>query len=145
MITDAIAQLVEGIDLGENEARDVMNEIMTGQSTPVQIAAFLTALRMKGETLDELVGFARVMREQAKPLWEGHPPDTLDTAGTGGDQARKPFGQQPLRKRGRYGSVGYRYSDACRKATEGPRRSRNWLLVRTGFPSFDEARHARTI
>ncbi len=87
MITDAIAQLVEGIDLGENEARDVMNEIMTGQSTPVQIAAFLTALRMKGETLDELVGFARVMREQAKPLWEGDPPDTLDTAGTGGDRS----------------------------------------------------------
>ena len=87
MITDAIAQLVDGIDLGENEARDVMSEIMTGQSTPVQIAAFLTALRMKGETLDELVGFARVMREQAKPLWEGHPPDTLDTAGTGGDRS----------------------------------------------------------
>ena len=87
MITEVIAQLVEGIDLGENEARDVMNEIMTGQSTPVQIAAFLTALRMKGETLDELVGFARVMREQATPLWEGEPPDTLDTAGTGGDQS----------------------------------------------------------
>ena len=56
MNTDVIAQLVDGIDLGENEARDVMNEIMTGQSTPAQIAACLTALRMKGETLDELVG-----------------------------------------------------------------------------------------
>ncbi len=87
MNTDVIAQLVDGIDLGENEARDVMNEIMTGQSTPAQIAACLTALRMKGETLDELVGFARVMREKATPLWDGEPPDTLDTAGTGGDRS----------------------------------------------------------
>ena len=63
MITDVIARLAEGVNLGEDEARDVMNEIMTGQSTSAQVAAFLTALRMKGETLDELVGFARVPLE----------------------------------------------------------------------------------
>ncbi len=87
MISDVIERLVEGIDLDEHEARDVMNEIMTGQSTPAQISACLTALRMKGETLDELVGFARVMRERATPIWEGDVPDTLDTAGTGGDRS----------------------------------------------------------
>lgn len=87
MITDVIVRFTEGFDLNEDEAREVMNEIMTGQSTPAQVAAFLTALRMKGETLDELVGFARVMREKATPVWEGEPLETLDTAGTGGDRS----------------------------------------------------------
>ena len=87
MITDVIQKLTEGADLAEDEARRVMEEIMTGQSTHAQIAAFLMALRMKGETVDELVGFARVMREKATPIWNGVPPETLDTAGTGGDRS----------------------------------------------------------
>ena len=87
MITDVIQKLSEGADLAEDEACRVMEEIMTGQSTHAQIAAFLMALRMKGETVDELVGFARVMREKATPIWNGVPPETLDTAGTGGDRS----------------------------------------------------------
>jgi anthranilate phosphoribosyltransferase len=85
MITDIIQKLVERIDLTEQEARAVMEEIMTGQATDAQVAGFLTALRMKGETSTELVGFARVMRERAEPLWNGEVPAVLDTAGTGGD------------------------------------------------------------
>ncbi len=87
MITDFIEQLIGSKDLTEDEARSVMEEIMTGQSTDAQIAAFLTALRMKGETADELVGFARVMRQKAAPLWEDDGPEVVDTCGTGGDRS----------------------------------------------------------
>src|SRR5438067_4215956 len=87
MITEIIQKLVERTDLTEPEARAVMEEIMTGQATDVQVAGFLTALRMKGETSTELVGFARVMREKAEPLWNGDVPAVLDTCGTGGDGA----------------------------------------------------------
>src|SRR5215467_860217 len=64
-----------------------MEELMAGQVTDAQIAAFLTALRMKGETSAELAAFANVMRERAEPFWDGEPLDVLDTCGTGGDQA----------------------------------------------------------
>src|SRR5205807_6147430 len=52
-----------------------------------QIAAFLTALRMKGETAQELIGFARVMRQKAEPVWDDEIPHVLDTCGTGGDRS----------------------------------------------------------
>src|SRR2546428_1246123 len=84
MITDFIQKMIERVDLTETEARQAMQEIMAGQATDAQIAGFLTALRMKGETSQELVGFAEVMREKAEPLWDGEVPDVLDTAGTGG-------------------------------------------------------------
>ena len=87
MITDIIQKLVERTDLTEQEARAVMEEIMTGQATDAQVGGFLTALRMKGETSTELIGFARVMREKAEPLWNGEVPAVLDTCGTGGDQS----------------------------------------------------------
>ena len=64
-----------------------MDEIMAGQATDAQIAGFVTALRMKGETPQELVGFACVMREKAEPLWDGEVPVVLDTCGTGGDRS----------------------------------------------------------
>ena len=86
MITDFIQKMVERVDLTEAEARQAMEEIMSGQSTDAQIAGFLTALRMKGETSQELVGFAGVMRERAEPLWDGEVLPVLDTAGTGGDR-----------------------------------------------------------
>ena len=86
MITDFIQKMVERVDLTEAEARQAMEEIMSGQSTDAQIAGFLTALRMKGETSQELVGFAGVMREKAEPLWDGEVLPVLDTAGTGGDR-----------------------------------------------------------
>ena len=62
MIRDAIAQLVAGVSLSETEAVGTMEEIMTGAATPAQIGSFLTALRIKGETVDEVAGLARVMR-----------------------------------------------------------------------------------
>jgi len=86
MITDFIQKMIDRVDLTEQEARDAMQEIMTGQSTDAQISGFLTALRMKGETAPELIGFARVMREKAEPLWNGEVLRVLDTAGTGGDR-----------------------------------------------------------
>ncbi len=85
MITGIIQKLIENRDLTEAEARAAMEELMTGRATDAQIGAFLTALRMKGETQDEVVGFARVMREKATPLWNGEPLEVLDTCGTGGD------------------------------------------------------------
>src|SRR2546427_4008334 len=87
MITDFIQKMIDRVDLTEQEARDAMHEIMAGQATDAQIAGFLTALRMKGETAQELIGFARVMRERAEPLWNGEVLQVLDTAGTGGDRS----------------------------------------------------------
>jgi anthranilate phosphoribosyltransferase len=87
MITDVIQNLVDRKDLSEHEAGAVMGEIMSGEATNAQVAAFLTALRMKGETADELVGFAKVMRRRALPLWDGEPMEVLDTCGTGGDRS----------------------------------------------------------
>jgi anthranilate phosphoribosyltransferase len=87
MITDLIQKMIDRGDLTEQEARTAMEEIMTGQSTDAQIGAFLTALRMKGETAQELIGFARVMREKAEPLWNGEVVPVLDTCGTGGDRS----------------------------------------------------------
>src|SRR5947208_372843 len=86
MISEAIQKLAERENLTEQEARASMEEIMAGQATDAQIAGFLTALRMKGETAQELIGFARVMREKAEPLWNGEVLQVLDTAGTGGDR-----------------------------------------------------------
>jgi anthranilate phosphoribosyltransferase len=87
MIADLIQKMIDRVDLTEQEARSAMEEIMTGQSTDAQIGAFLTALRMKGETAQELIGFARVMRERAEPLWTGEAMPVLDTCGTGGDRS----------------------------------------------------------
>lgn len=87
MLTDFIQKMIDRADLTEAEARAAMEEIMTGKATDAQIAGFLTALRMKGETAQELVGFALVMREKAEPLWDGEILPVLDTAGTGGDRS----------------------------------------------------------
>jgi len=94
-IVDAIRRVVEGQHLSRSEAESVMNEIMTGKATDAQIAAFLTGLRMKCETVDELIGFARVIREKASPVrpcgavaasFSGTDREMLvDTCGTGGD------------------------------------------------------------
>src|SRR2546427_3043059 len=87
MIVEPIQNLTEHVDLSEQEARMSMEQIMAGQATDAQIGAFLTALRMKGETPAELIGFARVMREKAEPLWDGEVLTVLDTCGTGGDRS----------------------------------------------------------
>ena len=64
MIREAIAKVVEGQDLTADEAAQVMGEIMEDEATPAQLGAFLTALRVKGETLDEITGMAGVMRSK---------------------------------------------------------------------------------
>ncbi|HXN78174.1 MAG TPA: anthranilate phosphoribosyltransferase, partial [Candidatus Dormibacteraeota bacterium] len=80
---EAIAKLVRCENLTEDEAASSFEEIMRGDATPVQIAGFLVALRMKGETVDEVTGFARAARAVATPIEiDGA---LLDTCGTGGD------------------------------------------------------------
>jgi anthranilate phosphoribosyltransferase len=86
VIKAAIAQLIDGRDLDRAGARDAMCAVMTGDATPVQIAGFLVALRMKGETVEEIAGFAEGMRSLARPLDLGRD-DLVDTCGTGGDGA----------------------------------------------------------
>ncbi|MCC7355807.1 MAG: anthranilate phosphoribosyltransferase [Anaerolineae bacterium] len=86
MIREAIAKLVERHDLTENEAEATMTEIMQGEATPAQIGAFLTALRMKGETVAEVTGCARAMRRSATPVRPNRN-HLVDTAGTGGDRS----------------------------------------------------------
>ncbi len=86
MIRESIAKLIDGQDLSCAEAESVMNEIMDGAATHAQMAAFLTALRAKGETADEITGCARVMREKAIAV-KPRRADLVDTAGTGGDRA----------------------------------------------------------
>ena len=83
MIKEAINTLVSGNSLGFEQAAAVMEEIMGGEATPAQIAAFVTALRIIGETVDEIAGLASVMREKAVPV-KATPP-MIDTCGTGGD------------------------------------------------------------
>ena len=96
MIKEAIAKVVERQDLTEAEMIDTMNMIMGGEATPAQVGSFITALRMKGEALQEIVGAAKVMRAHATPIKVGGVVDIdrdeinvdqetiLDTCGTGG-------------------------------------------------------------
>jgi len=84
MIANAIRTLVERKDLTAAEAHASMTEIMEGAASPAQIAAFLVALRMKGETITEVTEFARVMREHVVPVRPTRRP-LVDTCGTGGD------------------------------------------------------------
>ncbi len=85
MIKEAIKMLVNNISLSEAEMAECMKEIMEGKTTEAQIGAFLTALRIKGETVDEITGAARIMREKAATIKA--PEDVLDTCGTGGDMS----------------------------------------------------------
>lgn len=84
MIKECIKKVVEGNNLTENEASAVMDEIMTGSVTPAQLGSFITALRMKGETVEELTGFVKVMRRKATKINSRHK-TIVDTCGTGGD------------------------------------------------------------
>ena len=80
----AIQKVVDGQNLTEEEARNAMNEMLSGAATQAQLGAFLTALRMKGETLDEMVGFASVLKEKAEHI-APKVPQYVDLVGTGGD------------------------------------------------------------
>lgn len=86
MLKELLAKLVGKEDLSEAEMVQATHEIMDGEATPSQIGAFLTALRIKGETVQEVAGAAKVMREKAlKVNFEA--PVVIDTCGTGGDQS----------------------------------------------------------
>lgn len=86
MIKEAIGKVVAGTHLSEEEMVSVMDAIMSGNATQAQIGAFITALRLKGETVDEITGAARVMREKATRVQAVAEGDILvDTCGTGGD------------------------------------------------------------
>jgi anthranilate phosphoribosyltransferase len=89
MIDEALAKIVADEDLSRGQAEATMEEILAGRATDAQIAALLKGLRIKGETADELVGFATAMRRHATPIFSGHShiaDETLvDTCGTGGD------------------------------------------------------------
>jgi anthranilate phosphoribosyltransferase len=83
VIREAIAKLVERLDLSEDEAAAVMEEVVSGEATPAQFGAFVTALRMKGESVSEIAGLARIMHRHALHVEVEGP--LLDTCGTGGD------------------------------------------------------------
>ncbi|MBI2899895.1 MAG: anthranilate phosphoribosyltransferase [Planctomycetes bacterium] len=85
MLPEALAKLVAGADLTADEAADALGEIMDGAATPARIAAFATALRMKGETAAEIAGCARAMRGRVVRIRTDGLDPVLDTAGTGGD------------------------------------------------------------
>jgi anthranilate phosphoribosyltransferase len=85
-IQQALASLLEGRDLAREDARAVMEEVMRGEATPAQIGGFLVALRLKGETADEIAGCAEAMRAHALVV-RPRRDDLVDTAGTGGDGA----------------------------------------------------------
>jgi anthranilate phosphoribosyltransferase len=84
MIKEAIAKAVTKKDLNESEMMQAMDEVMGGKATPAQIAAFITALRMKGETVEEVTGAARIMRQKATRI-DARSSIIVDTCGTGGD------------------------------------------------------------
>ncbi|NMB33865.1 MAG: anthranilate phosphoribosyltransferase [Clostridium sp.] len=86
MLKDVIAKLVEGRDLTETEVIEALNFIMEGNATQAQIGSFMTALRIKGETIEEITGCARVMRQKAERI-NLDKDYYIDTCGTGGDGA----------------------------------------------------------
>jgi anthranilate phosphoribosyltransferase len=87
MIADLVRKAADRQDLSSDEAQAAMSAIMAGQATPAMIAAFLVAMRMKGETVDEVTAFARVMRAHVLPVKTSRRP-LVDTCGTGGDDIK---------------------------------------------------------
>ncbi len=85
MINTAIAKLAAGQNLAGTETREAFDQIMSGGATNAQIAAFITAMRMKGETIDEITACAQVLREKCSRIHTQG--DVLDIVGTGGDCA----------------------------------------------------------
>jgi len=88
MIQEGIAKLVELQDLSSQEASQIMSEMMSGEATNAQVASFLTALRMKGETVEEIVAFAETMRRFSRRIYPKVPGRIVDTCGTGGDKVK---------------------------------------------------------
>ncbi len=85
VVRSALSTIVEGGTLTMEAARDAMGAVMDGEATPAQLAALLVALRMRGETVEELAGFASAMRDRV--LRVEAPPGAIDIVGTGGDRS----------------------------------------------------------
>jgi len=88
MIREGVQKLIAGMHLTYDESRDIMEEIMSGNATQAQIGAFLTALRMKGETIDEISALAAVMRKFCHRIHPQVRGRLVDTCGTGGDRVK---------------------------------------------------------
>jgi anthranilate phosphoribosyltransferase len=88
MIREGIQRLIAGADLTYDEAKDIMKEIMSGNATQAQIGSFITALRIKEETVDEISALAAVMRECCKQIRPKISGRLVDTCGTGGDRVK---------------------------------------------------------
>ena len=85
VVRAALSAVVEGETLSLEQARDAMGAVMDGEATPAQLGALLVALRMRGETVDELAGFATAMRQRVLPV--AAPDGAIDVVGTGGDKS----------------------------------------------------------
>jgi len=88
MIRESIQRLIDGANLPFDEAQGIMREVMSGKATNAQIAAFLAALRIKGETVEELIAFAAVMKEHCRRIYPRVQGRLVDTCGTGGDKIK---------------------------------------------------------
>ncbi len=88
MLRQYIEKVVENLDLSEEEAENAMKIIMSGNANEAQVAGFLAALRAKGESIDEITAFARVMREFAEKINPKVDGTLIDTCGTGGDKVK---------------------------------------------------------
>ncbi|MFH1037924.1 MAG: bifunctional anthranilate synthase component II/anthranilate phosphoribosyltransferase [PVC group bacterium] len=86
-IKDALDKVISGINLSREEAAGVMETVMSGDATPAQISAFITGLRLKGETVEEISGCARIMRQKARRIRTPAGRTVVDTCGTGGDKS----------------------------------------------------------
>jgi len=88
MIKNGIKKLVNRSNLTYDESQEIMRDIMGGNTTSSQIAAFLVALRMKGETVTELQAFTEIMKENCQQIHPKVPGRLVDTCGTGGDKIK---------------------------------------------------------
>ena len=88
MIREGIQKLIDGVSLTSDESGEIMREVISGKATNSQTAAFLTALRMKGEAVEELIAFASVMREHSSRIHPRVVGRLVDTCGTGGDKIK---------------------------------------------------------
>jgi len=88
VVKEGIQKLIDGTDLTYEESQEIMKEIMSGKATNAQIAAFLTALRMKGETVNEITAFTEVMKEYCRRINPSVNGRLVDTCGTGGDKIK---------------------------------------------------------
>ena len=160
-LKQTIEKVVSHYQLSETEAEQVMGRIMDGEATPAQIAALLTALRLKGETVEEITGFARAMRAKMSRIAPRLKP-LVDIVGTGGDrrftfnisttaafvaagagsgrQTRQPLGFQPLRQRRRAGGTGCQRDVGAGRGGALPGGDRDRLPVCPGVPRRHEAR-----